>query len=199
MSKTNNRRRLITIAKIAILAALSVLIQLLDFPLLFIAPSFYKFDFSEVVVMFGGFSMGPIAAVVIELVKNLLNLILNGTVTSGIGELSNFLIGSSFTFTAALIYKYNKTKKGAVISLLSGTAVLAIFSVIINYFVLIPAYAVALPFIHDISELTVFNDTSMSLFKFVLICVLPFNLIKGTVSSILTFLAYKRVSPLLHK
>lgn len=193
---TKNRHRLITIAKIAILSALASVIMLLEFPLLFVAPGYYKFDFSELVVMVGGFSMGPVAAVIIELVKNLLNLLFNGTVTGGVGELGNFIVGCSFTVTASLIYKFHKSKKGAIVSLLSGTLALALLGIVFNYFVLIPAYAAA--FHAPIESLTVFKDAPLSLFNFVIICVLPFNLIKGTVISILTFLIYKRISPILH-
>ena len=96
--------------------------MLFEFPLAFVAPSFYKLDLSECIVMIGGFAMGPLAAGIIELLKNLLNLLINGTVTGGVGELGNFLVGCAFTVPAAVIYKVKKTRGGALIALSVGTA-----------------------------------------------------------------------------
>ena len=86
---TKKRMNIHTIAKISILSALATILMLFEFPLP-IAPPFYEMDFSEVVVLIGGFAMGPWAAVCIEGLKVLLNLILNGTITAGVGELGNF-------------------------------------------------------------------------------------------------------------
>ena len=182
-SNTKRRKALHDLVKIAILSALASVIMLLEFPLPFIAPGFYKLDFSEVVILIGGFSMGPMAALIIEFIKNLINLLLDGTVTGGVGELANFLIGVSFTVSASIVYKFMKTKKGA----------------LINYFIGVPAYASMFGGIDTIVGLgTAVNPGVSTLFHFVVLCVVPFNLIKGVFCSVITFLLYKRVSPILH-
>lgn len=188
------------IAKIAILGAIAFVLMLLDFPLPF-APSFYQFDFSEVAVLIGGFAMGPAAGALIEAVKIILNLIFTGSNTMFVGEFANFVIGCSLVVPAALIYKKNKTKKNAIIGMAVGTLCMTAVGVLMNWFVLIPAYiaiagypedaiismgAAIFPFIHNI-------------FTLVIACVTPFNLFKGAVVSIITAVLYKHVSPLLHK
>ena len=188
-------------AKIGVLTAAAVVLMLLDFPLSFVAPSFYKLDLSESVIMVGGFALGPLAAVLTELLKNLLNLLINGTSTYGIGELGNFLIGCSFTVPAAFIYKYHKTRKGAAVSLLTGTLSIALVGAVINYFVLVPAYAQAYAG-GDIGVIigagAVIFPWVKNLLMFVVSCTLPFNLIKGVACSAVCYILYKRVSPILH-
>ncbi len=188
-------------AKIGVLTAAAVVLMLLDFPLTFVAPSFYKLDLSESVIMVGGFALGPLAAVLTELLKNLLNLLINGTSTYGIGELGNFLIGCSFTVPAAFIYKYHKTRKCAALSLLTGTLSIALVGAVINYFVLVPAYAQAYAG-GDIGVIigagAVIFPWVKNLLMFVVSCTLPFNLIKGVVCSVICYILYKRVSPILH-
>ena len=194
-------------AKIGILTAIAEVLMLIEFPLPFVAPTFYKLDLSETVILIGGFSMGPTAALIIELLKNLLNLLINGTATFGIGELGNFLIGCSFTIPAAVIYRFKKSRGGALVSLLTGTISLAVVGAAINYFLLVPAYAQA--FIHDDIGIGAKIDMIVSmggvifpwvknLFMFVLSCVMPFNLIKGIICSLLCYILYKRVSPVPH-
>jgi len=124
----NNQNKLLSthnIVKIAILSAISVLIMLLEFPLPF-APTFYELDLSEAVILMGGFAMGPLSAVIMELLKNLLNLLLNGTITAGVGEFANFVMGCALVVPASLIYKYRKTFKGALTGLVVGTVSLVV-------------------------------------------------------------------------
>ena len=119
------------IAKIAILSAIATVLMLFEFPLPF-APSFYKFDFSEIAVLLGAFAMGPVAGALIEAVKIVLNLLFNGTITMGVGELANFLIGSALCVPAAIIYKRHKTKKNAIIGMAVGTACMAVAGAVLN-------------------------------------------------------------------
>lgn len=188
-----------TIAKIAILAAVAVVLMLFDFPLP-IAPSFYKLDFSEVPVLIGAFALGPWQAACIEFVKIMLNFLFNGTFTAGIGELANFLMGCAFVVPAGIIYKKDKTKAGALKALVIGTLFMVIAGDLLNYFVLIPAYVniVHYPLEAIIAagqEKIPFVNSQLTL---VLVCVTLFNLIKGILVSLITALLYKRVSPLLH-
>ncbi len=189
-----------TIAKCAILGAIAAILMLIEFPLP-IAPSFYKFDFSEVAVLMGGFALGPLAAVLIEGVKVLLNFLFNGTITMGVGELANFIIGCAFAVPASIIYQKNKTKKGALIGMVVGTLVMTVVGIVLNYFVLIPAYVALAGFPLDaiISMGAAIFSSIDSTFKLVILCVTPFNLIKGAIISLITLLLYKHISPLLHK
>ena len=95
-------------------------INAFEIPLPF-APAFYEIDFSEVPVLVGCFAMGPLAGAVIELIKIILNLAINGTMTAGVGEVANFLIGCSLVVPAGLIYRKMKTRKGAIIGMVTGT------------------------------------------------------------------------------
>ena len=117
---SDNTAKTTKLAVTAMLAALSAVLMFFEFPLGFIAPSFYEFDFSEVPVLVGTFSMGPIAGVVIEFVKILVKFLIKGTSTGGVGELANFLIGCSFILPAGFIYKYKKTRVGAIVGMLTG-------------------------------------------------------------------------------
>lgn len=187
------------IVKIAILSALAAIIMRFEFQLPF-APEFYKLDLSEVVILMGGFAMGPIAAVIIELLKNLIKILLNGTATAFVGEFANFLIGCALVVPASIIYKYKKSFKGAIISLVIGTLTLALVGSLTNYFVLIPAYS---EFYHMeldkiVSAGTSVNPLVSDLKTLIVFAVAPFNLVKGLLCSLLNLLLYKRVSKPLH-
>lgn len=196
---TSGAKKLHYVVKIAILAALSAIIMLFEFPLPF-APSFYKLDLSEIVILMGGFAMGPVAAALIELLKNLLNLLLNGTTTAFIGEFANFLTGCALVVPASIIYKYHKTHKGALISLIIGTFSLALVGSLINYFVVIPAFSELYHMELDkiISMGSAVNPFVSDLKTLVVFAVAPFNIVKGIICSILNMLLYKRVSKILH-
>ena len=187
------------IARIAILSGVAAVLMFFDFPLPFIAPPFYKIDFSEVAVLIGGFAMGPGAAVVIELLKNLLNILFSGSMTMGVGELSNFVVGCAFAVPAAVIYQKHKTKKKAIEGLIVGTISMTIVGFISNYFIMIPAYVAFMNLDLDViigmaTAIFSFVDTK---FLLVLCCTTPFNIIKGAVISVITVVLYKHVSPLL--
>ena len=107
---------------VGMLAAISTILMLFEFPLPFLAPGFYELDFSEVPILIGAFALGPVAGVLTELVKVLLNLVVNGTQTAFVGEFANFVMGCMFVLPASLIYKMKKSRKHAVIGLAAGTA-----------------------------------------------------------------------------
>ena len=117
--------------QIAMLTAVAEVLMLFDFPLPF-APSFYKIDLSEVPILIGCFAMGPAAGIIIEAMKILLNFIISGTVTAGVGELANFAIGCSMVLPAGLIYRYHKTRKNAVLGMAAGTLVMAAIGGLLN-------------------------------------------------------------------
>lgn len=200
MNATANNRKVGTrmIAQIGMLGAIAVVLMLFEIPLPF-APSFYEIDFSEVPVLIGCFSMGPLAGVLIEFVKIILNLCINGSVTAGVGELANFVIGCALVLPAAFIYKRKKTKKGAVIGLVTGTLFMTISGCFINAYVMLPTYAKAfgMPIGALVEMGSAVNASITDLFTFVMFAVVPFNLLKGVSVSIIVLLIYKKISPIL--
>ena len=187
-----------TMVKIAILGVIAFVFMLLDFPLWF-TPPFLKFDISDVPSLIGAFALGPMAGVIVQLVKNLLKIILAGSNTAVVGELANFIVGSVFAYTAGLIYYREKTFKNAVIGLIAGTITMTIAISIANYYVMIPFYSKAygLPLEKIIAMSTAVNKYIVDLKSLIIFGVVPFNLLKGLVTSILTILLYKRISPII--
>ncbi len=200
MSNINAGSRIRTLTKIAILGAAATLLMALEFPLFF-TPSFYKFELSETVVLIGAFALGPWAAIAIEFVKIVLNFVIDGTVTAGIGELSNFLIGCALVVPAGLIYRKNKTKKSALVACVAGVAAMVLASAALNYFVLLPTYAAAfgMPIEAIVGMASAVNPAINDLFGLIMLATVPFNLVKGAASALVTMLLYKKVSPILHK
>jgi riboflavin transporter FmnP len=184
-----------SMAIMAILAAATVPLMLFEIPLWF-APPFYELDFSEVPVLIGAFALGPIAGVIIEFIKILLNLVTNGTDTVGIGELANFIIGCSFVVPAAIIYYKNKTLKSAVKGLIVGTMIMVVLGAFMNAFVLLPifAYFYKMPIDTLVSMGTAVNPAINNMSTLIFYAVVPFNIIKGVVVSLITLLIYKRIS-----
>ena len=199
LERTQNRSKLRTTVQIGMLGAVSAVLMLLSFPVPFLVPPFVKMDFSELPVLIGAFAMGPVAGVFIELIKNLLNLVLNGSTTGGIGELSNFVIGCAFVVPAGLIYRRNKTKKSALIGMGCGTVFMAALGCLSNAFVMFPLYStvMGIPMEQFVAMGTAINSAVDNLFTFIILCMAPFNLMKGIVISLIKFLLYKRLRVLL--
>lgn len=187
------------LVKIAMLSAAATILFLIKIPLPFIAPPFYELDLSNVVSLIGGFAIGPWAAVTIELLKNVINLIIDGSITGGIGELSNFVTACALTVPAALIYNRSKTKMSALIGLVVGVVVMTIFAYLSNLYIMIPAYSKALKIPVDVivGMGTKIHSSVKSVSSLVILCVVPFNLIKGAVVSLVTFLLYKKIRKLI--
>lgn len=191
--------RLRILVQVAMLAAVAVILMLFEFPLPFLAPSFYEMDLSEIPVLIGAFAMGPLAGAAIELIKILLNFVLNGTMTAGVGELANFLMGCALAMPAGLIYKLHKDRKHAMIGMAVGIVCMAVASALLNGFLLLPAYGAAfgMPMDAFVEMGHAIIPFVNSLVTFCLICVVPFNLVKGIVVSLLTLVLYKHISRLL--
>ena len=183
-----------------VLGVLAVVLMLIEFPLP-IAPSFYKLDFSELAVLLGGFSMGPLAAVMIEALKNILNVIFTGSGTAYVGEFANFVIGALFTATASAIYHHNKTKKSAIIGMAVGTLVMAAAGAVVNALVMLPMYSTLynMPMDVIIGMGSAICPWISDIWTFCMFAVVPFNVVKGVIISVLTALIYKHVSPILHR
>lgn len=189
------------IVKVGLLSAIAFVLMLLEFPMP-IFPAFLKMDISDLPALIGGFSLGPMAAIIIEFIKNIFHIIFKNDGTGGVGNLANFLVGISFTVPAAIVYIRNKTRRSALIGMVLGTLFLVLLSSLANYYVLIPFYT-KLYFDGNLENLLAVmaaankNITNVKLY--VLYAVIPFNLIKALVTSLITLLIYKRVSPILKK
>ena len=184
------------IAKIGILSAMAAVLMWFEFPLAFIAPPFYKLDLSEVPILIGSFAMGPLAGVLMELLKNLLHLLIQGTSTNFVGELANFITGCAFVLPASILYRCKRERKTALLGMLTGTLSLGVIGGFLNYFFLIPTYSALfdLPLDAIIGMGTAIHPAITDLSMLVVLAVLPFNLIKGVICSLLTYLLYKHVS-----
>ena len=183
-TKVNTR----TLVQIGMLSALAIILMQFEIPLPF-APAFYKIDFSEV----------PFAGVLIELIKVILNVAIKGTMTMGIGDAANFLIGCAFCVPAALIYQKKRTKSGAVTGMVVGTVIMTILGCVLNAYILLPVYAKAfeMPLDALVSMGTEVNGAITGLMTFVLFAVAPFNLLKGILVSLIVFFVYKKIRQVL--
>lgn len=194
--KTSAARRA---ASVGLLSAISAVLMLFELPMPF-APSFYKLDISELPVMIGAYAFGPSVGVLIEFIKIVLKLFMKGTSTAFVGELANFAVGSSFVIPAATLYYANRTKKTAIKSCILGTICITIFGTAFNALYLLPAFAklYGMPLEAILSMGAEVNSLAGdNIVTFVIACVAPLNLIKGTVDSVITLLVYKRISPVL--
>lgn len=181
---------------VGICAAVATVLHILDFPLPFLAPDFYKLDFSEVPVMLCGFYLGPTAAVACEGVKIILKLLFKGTSTLFVGDFANFVVGCAFVLPAAVVYRLRNTKGGALAGLLLGTAVMTVFGSAFNAVYLLPKFAelYGMPLDAIIAMGGEINGGIRSVTSFVVLAVAPLNLIKGALITVLTMLLYKRVA-----
>ncbi len=191
--KVSKARRLTIIA---VCSAIAAVLHMLDFPLLFLAPEFYKLDFSELPVMLCGFYLGPSAAVACEAVKIFLKLLLKGTSTAFVGDFANFAVGCSLVLPAVTAYHTGKRRKNAVLGLALGTAVLTVFGSAFNAVYLLPKFSqlYGVPLDAIIAMGGKINGSIHSVTTFVLLAVAPLNLIKGVCISVLTLLLYKRIA-----
>jgi riboflavin transporter FmnP len=174
----NNRN----LVKIAMLAAVSFVLMLLSFPLAAFFPPFLKLDLSDLPAVLGGFALGPIAGIFIEMIKNILNILIKGTDTGGVGELSNFIVGCCFVVPASLIYMRRKTRKNAVLGLLAGTVAMTIGACFSNYYIILPLYQQFMPLEQIVasSPFAAVKDIK----TFILFAIVPFNLFKSMVISL---------------
>lgn len=193
MRKVSPTRRLCIVA---ICSAIAAVLHIMDFPLPFLAPGFYKLDFSELPVMLCGFYLGPSAAVFCEAVKILLKLLLKGTSTAFVGDFANFVVGCALVLPASAIYHIRRKRSFALWGLAIGTIVLTVFGSIFNAVYLLPRFAELYkwPLEDIIAAGTAINGNITSVSTFVLLAVAPLNLIKGIMISLLTLLLYKRVA-----
>ena len=181
---------------IGICSAIATVLHMLDFPLIFMAPEFYKLDFSELPVLLCGFYLGPSAAVATEGVKILLKLLFKSTSTAFVGDFANFVVGCSFVLPATIWYHAHKSRHSAVIGLIVGTLSMSVLGSAFNAIYLLPKFAqlYGIPLEAIIGMGADINSAVTNVSTFVLICVAPLNVVKGLSVSVLTMLLYKRVA-----
>ena len=181
----------------AMLGAVAAVLMYLEFPIP-IMPAFVKLDVSELPALIASFAYGPVSGVLVCLIKNLIKV--PSTSTAAVGELFNFVMGALFVGVAGIVYKRNKTRKGAIVGALLGALVMAVVSVPYNYFIVYPAYVVMyhLPLEAIIGMYQAINPSVDGLLTCLLVFNLPFTFVKGVLDAVLCFLIYKPLSPILH-
>lgn len=192
--KENDSYKIRKMTVTAILAAAAAVLQLLEFSIPII-PSFIKLDFSELPALIASFSFGPLSGVAVCLIKNLIKLFT--TMTGGIGELSNFILGCMFVVPAGIIYKHKKTRSRALLGALSGAAVMAVISVFSNYYIVYPIYCKIMPMEAIIAAYKAILPSVSNLWQALLIFNMPFTFLKGIFSVLITLAIYKPLSPVL--
>ncbi len=178
----------------AVLSAIAFVLAFFEFPVP-LSPSFARMDLSDLPALIGAFAYGPVSGVLIELVKNALQLLTSST--GGIGELANFIMGSSFVVAAGLIYKHHKTKKTAILACLIASVIMGVVATVVNYFILLPVFEAFMPLDQLIASFGEFMPFIKTKLDVVLFNAFPFNLLKGIGISIVTMLLYKRLTPIL--
>ena len=163
--------------KISLLSAIALILMYFDFPVIPIFP-WLKIDLSDIPALLGTFGFGPLAGVIIELMKNLLYFFIKGSSVAGI--MANFIVGSALVLPAGLIYHRKKSKKSAVLGMIAGLLVMEVAGILANVYILLPLYGMQM--------------SSEELVKYVTVGLLPFNGIKALMVNVLTYFLYKRIS-----
>ncbi len=195
--QTPTQKRTRYMVSCAMLSAVSIVLMQFDFSVPFM-PAFIKMDLSDLPALIGSFALGPWYGVLIALIKNLLHLL--RTSTGGVGELSNFLLSAMFVLPAGLIYQKNKTKKRAVIGAVTGAVCTALCSVVTNYFIVYPVYTAFMPMETIIAMYQAIfpKIKDGDLLSCLLIFNMPFTFVKAMLSTVITLLIYKPLSPIIH-
>lgn len=175
------KKRIDFIVKVGVFSAISFVLQVIGSMMAIKVAGFLEVEISDLPAMIMSLALGPFAGVMVELIKNLLHSTM--TSTGFVGEFANFVINGTFVFVLGAIYRKNKTKRGAVISLVIATLALAVIGVFVNLFIMLPLYMPSASF--------------ASKLNLALYTIAPFNLVRGTALSLITIFIYKRISGIL--
>lgn len=194
--KTMNKKTVRTLTGTAMLTAVAFALQFIEFSIPII-PSFIKLDFSDLPALIGAFAYGPLAGVIIELLKNLIHMPFGSSMF--IGELSNFILGASFAAAAGFVYKKNKTKKGAFIAGITGAITMAAVCLPLNYFIIYPLYysVLGLPEEAVLGMYQVILPSVGSILEALAIFNIPFTFCKALICALVAMIIYKPLSPIL--
>ena len=190
-SRINTRK----IAMTAVMAAVATVLMFISFKLPFM-PSFISLDFSELPALIASFTLGPLSGVAVCFVKNLVNL--TQSMTGGVGELSNFIIGSAFVLPAGLIYKKHRNLAGAAIGSVLGALFMAVLGLFSNYFIVYPIYTNLMPMEAIMGMYQAINPSVENLWQALIVFNLPFTFCKGLISAVVTLLVYKKLEPVIN-
>ena len=179
----------------AMLSAIAFILMYLEIPLPMIMPDFIKFDFSDLPALIGTFAFGPVSGVIICLIKNLLHLMVSKSMF--VGELSNFILGCAFVIPAGLIYHFKKTKMGGLLGGVVGAIFMGVFSVASNYFIVYPVYYNFMPEEVILAAYQAILPSVKNILQCLICFNMPFTIVKGMFSVVITFLTYKHISPIL--
>lgn len=180
------------LSKVAIISAISTILSMASMTVSF-APSFYKLEISDSIILMSGFALGPTAVAYMQLIKILLSFLISGTITGGVGELASFLMGISYSLPAAIIYQRKKDIKFAIIGIVIGILALAVVGGLLNLFFLIPAYSKSfgLPIEAIVGMGTAINPKITTLEELIMYCTVPFNIFKGAINGVISIALYK--------
>lgn len=187
------------VATVAVLGAAATVLMYLEFPLPFLIPPFVKFDFSDIPALLGAYALGPFAGIAVCLIKCVIHLL--ASQSAGVGELANFLLGCFFVLPSGITYRKIKTRAGALIGAASGTVLMSIASLPVNYYITYPFYMRACGMSEEmiLSAYRLIIPSTKNLVSALMIFNMPFTFVKGAAATAVTFLIYKRLSPVLHK
>ena len=175
---------------VGLLSSLSYLLMLLNFPIPPF-PSFLMIDFSEIPALIAVIIFGPMAGILVELLKNVLDYLMTGSPTGvPVGHLANFIAGITFILPVYYVYNKFKSKKGMTAGLAAGVAVMAVVMSILNYYFILPAYTMFL------------NAPAMSApetKQLVVTAILPFNALKGILLAVVFVFVYSRINKWMEK
>lgn len=183
-----------TMTMIAMLSGISFVLAFFEFPVP-LSPSFARMDLSDLPALIGAFAFGPIVGVMVELLKNLLQLL--STSTGGVGELANFLMGGTYVYIAGIIYSKNKNIKTAWSAVVVSSITMGIMAAITNYYILLPVFEQFMPVDQLIASFGEFIPFIKTKADVVIFNAFPFNVLKGLAIGLITTLIYKKLSPLL--
>lgn len=202
---TKQKGQIFTTRKLAVAAMLTalsfVLYSFVKFPLPFLFPNFLDMQFSDLPALLGGFALGPIYGGVIIVLKCLMKMLFVGSGTAYVGELADIIIGLANVLPAAIFYKFNRTRKGAIIAMLLGMVSAIVFSLIANRFILIPFYADKFGMSAIVKMVgSLYPGISEANFYayYMPLAVLPFNALRCVVCALMTYFTYKPLSRALH-
>ncbi len=186
------------LTKIGMLTAIAVALIFLEIPLPFFPP-FLKIDLSDLPALLGGFALGPVAGIIIQLLKNVIHFFVKNDGTGGIGNLANFIVGVALVVPAALIYMKKKNVKRAIIGMIVGLVTLVAVAAVANYFVLWPLYVKLMGLEAILGMTAQATDKIDGIGTYILYAIVPFNAIKGLLVCLVTGFIYKPLSKVLHK
>ena len=173
----------------AILTAIAVILQYLEFPVAFFIPSFVKFDFSDLPAILATFLVSPVSGVTVCLLKNLIHFAVSQSF--GVGELCNFILGVVMIMPAWSIYRIKPTKMTALIAMIAGSVIVAVASIFINYYITYPFYEQFMPIDAIIGMYKELNGGVGSLWDALIWFNMPFTFVKFMIDSIVVFFIYK--------